>query len=113
MVGEYVFSSAHNFSLTPEFATFFCPSYFAAQEITVAPIVFATKQVIQTNGFTYGSSLITKPRRVRTAMPQSFRPLNMEEKSTLLVRGKEITTPQAPRASNFHVPGVHIHQENT
>jgi hypothetical protein len=28
MVGEYVFSSAHNSSLTQEFATSFCPSYF-------------------------------------------------------------------------------------
>jgi hypothetical protein len=31
MVGEYVFSSAHNSGLTPEFTTSFCPSYFAAQ----------------------------------------------------------------------------------
>ncbi len=31
MVGEYVLSSAHNFSLTQGFATSFCPSYFAAQ----------------------------------------------------------------------------------
>ncbi len=29
MVGEYVFSNARNFSFTPEFATSFCPSYFA------------------------------------------------------------------------------------
>jgi len=29
------------------------------------------------------------------------------------VRGEETTTPQAARASNFHVPGVHVHQENT
>jgi hypothetical protein len=29
MVGEYVFSSAHNSSFTLEFATSFCPSYFA------------------------------------------------------------------------------------
>jgi hypothetical protein len=26
MVGEYVFSNAHNFNLTPQFATSFCPS---------------------------------------------------------------------------------------
>ncbi len=45
-------------------------------------------------------------------MPQSFRPLNMEEKRTLLVRGEETTTPQAIRASNPRVPGVHVHQEN-
>ncbi len=30
MVGEYVLSNAHNSSLTPEFATSFCLSYFAA-----------------------------------------------------------------------------------
>jgi len=43
MVGEYVLSSAHNSSFTPEFATFFCPSYFVAQEANVAPKVFATR----------------------------------------------------------------------
>jgi hypothetical protein len=43
MVGEYVFSSAHNSSFTPEFATSFCPSYFAAQEANVAPRASATK----------------------------------------------------------------------
>jgi len=46
-------------------------------------------------------------------MPQSFRLLNMEEECTLLVRGKETTTPQAPRASNSCVLGVHVDQENT
>jgi hypothetical protein len=46
-------------------------------------------------------------------MPQSFRPLNMEEEHTLLARGEETTTPQVARASNFHVSGVHAHQENT
>jgi hypothetical protein len=30
MVREYVLSTPHNPSLTPEFATFFCPSYVAA-----------------------------------------------------------------------------------
>ncbi len=30
MVGEYVISNAHNFSLTLEFAISFCPSYFVA-----------------------------------------------------------------------------------
>jgi len=45
-------------------------------------------------------------------MPQSFRPLNTKEKCTLLARGEETTTPQATRASNFHVLGVHVHQEN-
>jgi len=31
----------------------------------------------------------------------------------LLARGEETTTPQAVRASNSRVPGVHVHQENT
>ncbi len=42
-------------------------------------------------------------------MAQSFRPLNTEEKRTLLVRGEETTTPQATRASNSRVLGVHVH----
>ncbi len=29
------------------------------------------------------------------------------------MRGEETTTPQAVKASNSHVPGVHVHQENT
>jgi hypothetical protein len=62
MVREYVFSNAHNFSLTLEFVTSFCPSYFAAQEAIVAPKVSTTRQVIQINGLAYGSSLITKAR---------------------------------------------------
>jgi hypothetical protein len=62
MVKEYVLSTAHNFSFTPEFATSFCPSYVAAQEASVAPRVFATRQVIQTNGLTFGSSPITRAR---------------------------------------------------
>jgi hypothetical protein len=63
MVGEYVLSNAHNFSLTPEFATPLCPSYFAAQEVSVVPRVSATRQVIQTNGLAFGSSHITRARR--------------------------------------------------
>jgi hypothetical protein len=47
MVGEYVFSNAHNSNFTPKFATSFYPSYFAAQEANVAPKVFATKQVFR------------------------------------------------------------------
>jgi len=62
MVGEYVLSNAHNFSLTPKFATSFCPSYFVAQKANVAPKVFATRQVIQTNGLAFGSSPITKAK---------------------------------------------------
>jgi hypothetical protein len=46
-------------------------------------------------------------------MPQSFCPLNTEEECTFLARGEETTTPQAIRASNSHVPRVHVHQENT
>jgi hypothetical protein len=45
-------------------------------------------------------------------MPQSFHPLNTEEERTLLAKGEETTT-QVVKASNFHVPGVHVHQENT
>jgi hypothetical protein len=107
MVGEYVLSSAHNFSLTPKFATSFCPSYFVAQEVSVAPRVFATKHVIQTNGLASDSSLITKARGARAVMPQYFHPLNTEEECTLLMRGEETTTPQAARASNFRVLGIH------
>ncbi len=33
MVWEYVISNAHNSSLPPEFATSFCPSYYATQEV--------------------------------------------------------------------------------
>jgi len=79
----------------------------------VAPKISATKQVIQTDGLTSGSSLITNVKRARVVMPKSFRPLNTEEERTLLVRGEETTTPQAAKASNSHVPGVHLHQENT
>jgi hypothetical protein len=37
----------------------------------------------------------------------------MKEERTLLVRGGQTTTPQAIRASNPRVPGIHVHQENT
>jgi hypothetical protein len=113
MVGEYVFSSAHNFGLTLEFATSFYPSYFVVEEAIVAPRVFAIRQVIQTDGLAYGSSPITRARGARVVMPQYFCPFNMEEEHTLLARGEEITTPQAVKASNFHVLRVHVHQENT
>jgi hypothetical protein len=109
MVREYVLSSAHNCSLTPKFTTSFCPSDVVAQEVSVAPRVFATRQVIQTDGLAFGSSPITRARRARAFMPQSFRPLNTEEKRTLLVRGEDTTTPQVIRASNSRVPGVHVH----
>ncbi len=75
--------------------------------------VSATRQVIQTDGLASGSSSITRARGVWAIMPQSFRPLNMEEERTLLVRGEETTTPHVVKASNFHVPRVHVHQENT
>jgi len=79
----------------------------------VAPRVFATRQVIHTNGLASGSSPITRAKGARTIMPQSFRPFNTEEERTLLARGEESITPQAIRASNSRVPGVHVHQENT
>jgi hypothetical protein len=113
MVGEYVLSSAHNSGLTPKFVTSFFPSYFTTQEANMTPRVSTTRQVIQTDGLTSGSSPITKARGARTIMPQSFRPFNTKEECTLLTRGEETTTPQAARASNFCVPGVHVHQENT
>ncbi len=75
----------------------------------MAPIVSPTRQVIQTDGLAFGSSPITRARGARAFMPQSFHPLNMEEERTLLARGEETTTPQAVRASNFRVPGVHVH----
>jgi len=37
----------------------------------------------------------------------------MEEERTLLAKGEETTTPQVVRASNFRVPRIHVHQENT
>jgi hypothetical protein len=46
-------------------------------------------------------------------MQQFFHPFNMEKEYTLLVRGEETITPQAAKASNSRVPGVHVHQENT
>ncbi len=69
MVGEYVFSSAHNFSLTLEFATFFCPSYYTTQKASVAPRIFAIRQVIQTNGLASSLSAITKAKGVWAIMP--------------------------------------------
>jgi len=75
----------------------------------VAPRVSATRQVIQTNGLTSGSSHITRARRAQAIMAQSFHPFNMEEEHTLLAKGEETTTPQAVRASNSRVPGVHVH----
>jgi hypothetical protein len=82
MVGEYVLSITHNSSLTPEFATSFCPSYVATQKVSVAPRVSATRQVIQTNELTFGSNPITRVRGARATMPQSFHPLNTEKKRT-------------------------------
>jgi len=113
MVGEYILSTPHNSSLTPEFVTSFCPSYVAAQEASVAPRVSATRQVIKIDGLAFGSSPITRARGAQAVMPQSFRPLNMEEEHTLLAKGEETTTPQVVRASNSCVLGLHVHQENT
>jgi len=113
MVGEYVLSTPHNSSLTPKFVTSLCPSYVVAHEASVAPRVFATRQVIQIDGFASGSNPITRAKGARVVMPQSFCPLNMEKERTLLARGEETTTPQVVRASNSRVLGVHVHQENT
>jgi len=79
----------------------------------MAPKESIIRQVIQTNGLAYGSCPITKAKGVQTVVPQSFRPFNTEEERTLLVKGGEITTPQVIRASNFRVPRIHIHKENT
>jgi hypothetical protein len=46
-------------------------------------------------------------------MPQFFHLFNTEEECTLLARGEETTTPQAIKASNSRVLGVHVHHENT
>jgi hypothetical protein len=35
------------------------------------------------------------------------------KKTHLVGEGEETTTPQTFMASNFRVPGVHVHQENT
>jgi hypothetical protein len=69
MVIKYVLSGAHNFSLTLEFATPFCLSYFAAQKASVAHKVSATRQIIHTDGLAFGSSLITRARKARIVMP--------------------------------------------
>jgi len=69
MVGEYVLSIVHNSSLTLKFATPFCPSYVTTQEASVAPRVFATRQVIQIDGLASGSSFITRARGARIVVP--------------------------------------------
>jgi hypothetical protein len=92
MVGEYVLSNAHNSGLTLEFATSFYPSYFVVQEASVAPRVFTTRQVIQADGFAFGSSPITRSRGAQLVMPQSFRPFNTEKGHTLFSRGEETIT---------------------
>jgi hypothetical protein len=109
MVGEYVFSTAHNSNLTPKFATSFCPSFFATQKATVAPRVSTTKQVIQIDGLASNSSPITRAKRARGVMSYSFHPLNTEEEHTLLAKGEETTTPQVAKASNSPVPRLHLH----
>jgi hypothetical protein len=83
MVGEYVHYNAHNSRLTLEFATSFCPSYFATQEASVASKVSTIRQVIQTDGLASGSSPIIRARGARAVMPQSFRPLNTKKERTL------------------------------
>jgi hypothetical protein len=79
------------------------------QEVNVAPKFFTFKQVIQIDGLAYGSSPITRAKGIRAIMPQFFRPFNTEKECTLLAKGQETTTPQAARASNFHVLRIHVH----
>ncbi len=93
MVREYALSNVNNSGLTPKFATSFCPSFFMAQKVNVAPRISTTRLVIQTDGLTSGSSFITMARRARTVMPQSFHSLNTKEERTLLARGEETKTP--------------------
>ncbi len=69
MVGEYVFFSAHNSSLTLKFVTSLYPFFFAAQEASVAPRFSTTRQVIQTDGLAFGSSPITRAKGARAIMP--------------------------------------------
>jgi hypothetical protein len=76
MVGEYVLSNAHNSSLTLEFATFLFFSYVVTQKDSVAPIVFATRQVIQTNGLAFNPNPFTRVKGPQVIMPQSFHPIN-------------------------------------
>ncbi len=68
-LGNMLFSSAHNSNLTLEFAIFFCLSYFAALEASVALKVSTTRHVIQIDGLAFGSSPITRARGVRIVMP--------------------------------------------
>ncbi len=75
----------------------------------MAPKASTTRQVIQIDGLAFGSSPIIEARGARTVMTQYFRPLNTEKEHTLIVRGEEITIPQVGRASNCHVPKVHVH----
>jgi len=69
MVWEYVLFNAHNYSLTPKFATSFCPCYFTTQKVSMALKVFATRKVIQIDGFAFGSSFITRAKRAPIIMP--------------------------------------------
>ncbi len=75
----------------------------------MAPRVFAIRHVIQIDGLAFGFSPISRATGARTVMSQSFRPLNTEEECTLLAKGEETITPQAVRALNSHVLGVHVH----
>jgi hypothetical protein len=69
MVREYVLSTPHNSSLTPKFATSFCLSYVMIQEVSVAPKVSTTRQVIKTDGLACGSSPIIKAKGAQVIMP--------------------------------------------
>jgi hypothetical protein len=75
----------------------------------VAPKLSATRQVIQTNGLASSPSPITRARGARAVMPQFLCLLNTKEERTLLAKGEETTTPEATRASNSRIPGIHVH----
>jgi hypothetical protein len=77
----------------------------------VACIVYVTRQVIQTNGLASGSSLLQGLEELE----QSCHNLSSCQQGRimdLVNEGEETIKLQATRASNSHVPGVHVHKEN-
>jgi len=57
-----IFFAVHTILVSHQNLPFFFPSYFATQEASVAPRVSTTRQAIQTDGFAFGSSPITRAR---------------------------------------------------
>jgi len=84
-----MFILVHNYSLTPEFATSFCPSYLLAQKASLAPRLSATRHVIHINGLASNSSIFIRAKGAQTVMPQFFPPFNTKEELTLLARGED------------------------